>query len=166
MSLPPPYLSVVVTTRNDDHGGSLLQRMQAFVNGLTGQAMRHGVPIELVVVEWNPPPERPRLREALRWPAGRDGCQVRFIEVPGPVHARYKNAQALPLYQMIGKNVGIRRAAGEFVLATNIDILFRPADELPGGAAVGSGAHVSHRPARCDGGDSGGCAGGRPIGLL
>jgi hypothetical protein len=34
----------------------------------------------------------------------------------------------LPLFQMIGKNVGIRRARGEFVLATNIDILF--SDEL------------------------------------
>jgi len=28
------------------------------------------------------------------------------------------------LYQMIAKNAGIRRARGEYVLATNIDILF------------------------------------------
>ena len=29
----PPYLSLVVTARNDEHGGNLLNRMQAFVNG-------------------------------------------------------------------------------------------------------------------------------------
>jgi hypothetical protein len=33
-------------------------------------------------------------------------------------------ADVLPLFQMIAKNVGIRRARGRFVLATNIDIIF------------------------------------------
>src|SRR6266508_1631698 len=88
-----PYLSLVVTARNDDHGGNLLGRMQAFVSGWIEQARRHQIPSELIVVEWNPP----------------DG--------------RYDHAKALPLYQMIAKNVGIRRARGRFILATNIDIL-------------------------------------------
>ena len=47
-----------------------------------------------------------------------------FIEVPPELHARQKHADILPLYQMIAKNVGIRRARGSFILATNIDILF------------------------------------------
>ncbi|MCS6951951.1 MAG: hypothetical protein RMK57_00830 [Bryobacterales bacterium] len=123
-----PYLSVVATARNDDHGGNLLGRLQAFVNGLIGQAKRHQVPLELVLVEWNPPPERPRLAEALRWPADFGPASVRLIEVPPEIHGRYRHAAALPLYQMIAKNVGIRRARGEFILATNIDILF--SDEL------------------------------------
>ncbi len=33
-----PYLSLVVTARNDDHGGNLLGRMQAFVGGWIAQA--------------------------------------------------------------------------------------------------------------------------------
>ena len=33
----PPRLSVVVTARNDNHGGDMLQRMQIFVGGLLGQ---------------------------------------------------------------------------------------------------------------------------------
>jgi hypothetical protein len=119
-----PYLSVVVTARNDDHGGNLLSRMQAFVNGWIGQARRHQVPSELIVVEWNPPPDRPRLCEALHWPEDLGPCQIRFIEVPPELHRRYAHAEALALYQMIAKNVGIRRARGRFVLATNIDILF------------------------------------------
>jgi hypothetical protein len=119
-----PYLSVVVTARNDDHGGNLLSRMQAFVSGWIGQARRYQIPSELIVVEWNPPPDRPRLREALHWPEDLGPCEIRFIEVPPEVHRRYAHAEALALYQMIAKNAGIRRARGRFVLATNIDILF------------------------------------------
>ena len=119
-----PYLSVVVTARNDDHGGNLLGRMQTFLNGWIGQCKKYGLSSELIIVEWNPPADRPLLTKALRYPPDLGPCSVRFIEVPQEVHQRYRHAQALPLYQMIAKNVGIRRARGEFVLATNIDILF------------------------------------------
>ena len=123
---PPsePYLSLVVATRNDDHGGNLMGRTQIFLDGWLTQARRYNIPSELIFVEWNPPADRPPLAEALRWPADLGPCAVRFIEVPAEVHQRYRHAAALPLYQMIGKNVGIRRARGRFVLATNIDILF------------------------------------------
>jgi hypothetical protein len=123
-----PYLSVVVTARNDDHGGNLLGRMQAFVNGLFSQCRRFRVSVELVMVEWNPPPDRPPLAQVLDWGAQNEFCGVRIIEVPPELHQRFEHWQALPLYQMIAKNVGIRRARGEFILATNIDILF--SDEL------------------------------------
>jgi hypothetical protein len=119
-----PYLSLVVTARNDDHGGNLLGRMQAFVNGWLRQAGAHGLDSELIIVEWNPPPDRPRLADALRWPADFGPCVVRIIEVSSELHQRYPHGNVLPLYQMIGKNVGIRRARGRFVLATNIDIIF------------------------------------------
>ncbi len=119
-----PYLSVIVTARNDDHGGSLLHRMQIFVNGWIEQCKRHALSSELIVVDWNPPQGRPPLMEALQWPSDFEPCEVRFIQVPPEVHGRYRHADALPLYQMIAKNVGIRRSRGRFILATNIDILF------------------------------------------
>lgn len=119
-----PYLSLVVTARNDDHGGNLLGRMQTFVNCWLGQCRRFAISSELIVVEWNPPPDRPRLIDALKWPEDFGSCTVRFLEVPPELHRRYRHAEVLPLYQMIGKNAGIRRARGQFVLATNIDILF------------------------------------------
>ena len=40
------------------------------------------------------------------------------------MHAKLDHSDKIPLFQMIGKNVGIRRASGKFILATNIDILF------------------------------------------
>ncbi len=125
-----PYLSVVATARNDNHGGDLLGRMQHFVDAFTEQCERFGLSAELIIVEWNPPKNQPRLSDALDWsnPAKDDQCRVRIIEVPESVHSRLKHAEELPLFQMIAKNVGVRRARGKFILATNIDILF--CDEL------------------------------------
>ncbi len=119
-----PYLSIVATARNDDHGGNLLARLQVFINALAQQANNHSLDVELVLVEWNPPRDKPPLAEAVRWPSDTSSCRVRILTVPPEIHQRYTHAAALPLYQMIGKNVGIRRAEGEFILATNIDILF------------------------------------------
>jgi hypothetical protein len=123
-----PHLSVVAASRNDDHGGHLRKRMQLFVDGLAAQASRHALPLELVLVEWNPPTDRPPLREALRWPAPGEFFDVRLVSVPASIHARLDPGGALPLFQMIAKNAGIRRARGRFVLATNVDVLFP--DEL------------------------------------
>lgn len=128
MAAAEPYLSIVVASRNDDHGGNLLRRMQIFVDGLLAQCRRHQLSAELILVEWNPPADRPRLAQALRWPDDTGPCQVRIIEVSQRIHRRYRHAKELPLFQMIAKNVGIRRSRGQFVLATNIDILF--SDEL------------------------------------
>ncbi len=128
MNSNAPYLSVVVTSRNDDHGGNLLRRTQIFINGLLEQCRRHRLSAELIMVEWNPPADKPRLAEALSWPQGNGYCSVRIIEVPPELHRRFSHSERLPLFQMIAKNVGIRRARGRFVLATNIDILF--SDEL------------------------------------
>ena len=119
-----PYISVIATARNDNHGGNLLGRIQVFVDAWINQAKRHNLASELILVEWNPPADKPKLAEALRWPKDTGPCEIRIIEVPSEVHVRYQHAAALPLYQMIAKNVGIRRARGEFLLITNIDVVF------------------------------------------
>ncbi len=125
-----PYLSVVATARNDNHGGDLLGRMQHFIDALTEQCTRFKLNAELIIVEWNPPIDESPLAQALNWDvlANNDHCQIRIIEVPNDLHRQFKHADQLPLYQMIAKNVGIRRALGTYLLATNIDILF--SDEL------------------------------------
>ena len=123
-----PYVSVVATSRNDDHGGGMLRRMQIFVNAWIEQCRRHDLASELVLVEWNPPAEREPLAEALQWPADPGPCAVRIVTVREAFHRRYRHSDSLPLFQMIAKNVGIRRARAPFVLSTNVDILF--SDEL------------------------------------
>lgn len=120
-------LSVVATTRNDNHGGSLTYRMQHFVDGFVKQCKKHDLSAELILVEWNPPDNKPPLSEALNFPAEKGPCAIRIVRVPKEVHMRLSNSNNLPLFQMIGKNVGIKRALGKFVLSTNIDILFSDA---------------------------------------
>ncbi|HSS62443.1 MAG TPA: hypothetical protein VLK30_13395 [Candidatus Limnocylindrales bacterium] len=115
-------LTVVAASRNDGHGQNLVPRMQAFVDGLADQVERLGGEVELILVDWNPPAGRPSLSDVLTAPQV-DGFTVRVVSVPAEVHARLSGAGSLSFFQMIAKNVGIRRAGGDAVLATNIDIL-------------------------------------------
>lgn len=120
-------VSFVVTSRNDDVGGDMLRRLRLFTENVVELAARHCLPAEVIIVEWNPP-DGPRLYDVLHPRVTSPLCPIRFIEVPPAVHRSLRNADVLPLFQMIAKNVGIRRATGEFVCATNQDILF--SDEL------------------------------------
>ncbi len=123
-----PYLSIVAATRNDNHGGDLNRRSEIFINGLVAQANRFQLPVELILVEWNPPDDRPPLREAFSWPEPNPWCKIRIITVPPSIHRRYRYSDRLPMFQMIAKNVGVRRARGDFILQTNVDVIF--SDEL------------------------------------
>jgi len=62
-----PYLRVVVTSRNDDHGGDPLKRLQTFVNCFDAQCRRTGLDAEVIIVEWNPLREKPRLQTLVRF---------------------------------------------------------------------------------------------------
>lgn len=133
-SIGNPYLSIVAVSRNDNHGGDLKRRMQAFVDGLIYQCNRTRLNCELIIVDWNPPSERPALINALAFDQLGETLSVRIVSVSNDYHAQLRHADALPLYQMIAKNIGIRRSTAPFVLATNIDILFSDAlfDRLSG----------------------------------
>ena len=119
-----PQLSIVATSRNDNHGGDLIKRMQIFIDGIVEQSKQYNLNIELILVEWNPPPDKPGLRDVLKWPERILPCSIRIIEVPPAVHNTFKYSNGLPLFQMIAKNAGIIRARSDFVLSTNIDIIF------------------------------------------
>lgn len=123
-----PYLSLVVTSRNDNHGGDLIRRTDLFLTQFVEQCRRYNLVSEVIIVEWNPPENVPALEDALHWPKDCRPVTMRIITVPGEIHRTFPHADKIFLYQMIAKNVGIRRAEGAFILATNIDILF--SDEI------------------------------------
>jgi hypothetical protein len=143
-----PALSVVATSRNDDHGGHLNERMQWFVDGIAWHAERHEVDVELLMVEWNPPVGRPPLAEVLRWPPSGGRVVTRLLTVPAAVHQRLIGESAMPMLQMLAKNVGIRRSSADAVLATNIDVLLT--DELFSVATRGIGSGALWRADRYD----------------
>src|SRR3989344_5285849 len=123
-----PYLSIVVTSRNDNHDGSLLYRMNMFVKVFCKQLVRYpNFPVELIIIEWNPSSHLPTLSSILPLNKISSNLSIRILTVPSHIHKRIANSTKIPLFQFIAKNVGIRRARGKFVLCTNIDVLFSQA---------------------------------------
>lgn len=120
---PELPLSVVTVSRNDDHVEHMAERTQAFIDCLYYLAEKFRRPLELIIVEWNPPADRPGMEQAFQFPGEHPYVSTEIVTVPRELHQTFELAEQLPLYQMIGKNVGIRRARGEFILSTNIDVL-------------------------------------------
>ena len=117
-----PYISVIVVARNDNYGGNFLGRIQAFLRVLGWQIREFTLPVELIVVEWNPPLNRPTLAEALRWPLWLGERQIRVITVPRSVHETITGSERMQMFEYLAKNVGLRRAKGDFALVTNPDV--------------------------------------------
>lgn len=104
----------------------MAERMQCFLDGLITQCDRHRLSAEIILVDWNTPPGGRGLSDILKVPSSRL-CPVRFVRVPDSIHRRFAFSDRLPMFQMIAKNAGIRRARGAFIAATNIDVLFSDA---------------------------------------
>jgi hypothetical protein len=113
------YLSVVMAGRNDGYGGDFLGRMRRSTSIWQALAWNAGLALEVIVVDWNGPEDRPSLESCL----GVGG--VRFIAVK-----TLMGVPRFPMLEYVAKNVGIKNARGEFVLATNPDII--PSPELVG----------------------------------
>lgn len=133
-------VSVVMPGRNDGHGGDFLRRLRIAIDTIDKLAGKTGTSIEVVLVEWNPPTDRPSLTEVLEPPTS-DQCEVRIVTVSEDYHERFPNSDRTPLFQEIAKNVGVRRATGRAVLATNADIVLN--EEMMrfiGSSEIASGA--------------------------
>lgn len=114
-----PYVSVAFVCRNDGYGGDLEARIEKFIEYYARYARRYPGLFEFVICDWNPPPDRPRLREAFPWA---ELGNVLHVEVPLSVHDRLGGPGARPMLDYIGRNVAMRRGGGEFVLVLNQDI--------------------------------------------
>ena len=123
----PPRVSLVFAVHDPDYGGGLLARTQRHLDALVALANRERLSTEIVIVEWNPRPDRAPFRESLRWPDDLGCVRLRFLEVPDRVHRALPNADRIPIFEYFAKNAGLRRARGRFLLATNPDLLFSPA---------------------------------------
>jgi hypothetical protein len=119
----PPYLTIVVTGRNDDFGGDFNGRFFRALRFNHEQLTAAGVPHEFVLVEWRPIERRPYLASLLAEEfAGIPSSQLRAFVVDPTYHEALSLNPRLQFHEFIAKNVGIRRARGAFVLTTNTDI--------------------------------------------
>ena len=124
MTEPPPFLSIVVTGRNDGYGGDFNARYVRALHFNHDRLVEHDISHELVFVEWNPVPDEPLLAELL---AAEFPGPARPVNVSYVVDRRYHDALTLnphlKFLDYVAKNVGIRRARGSFILVTNLDVL-------------------------------------------
>ena len=117
-------ISFVLATRNDGYGGQLngaenftMRRLQITVDSI----LRLSCPSEVIIVEWNPPPDRPGIPQFL---AGRP---VRIITVSSELQGRLdadNQGRSLPFYEYVAKDIGVGRARFEQVIACNPDNIF------------------------------------------
>lgn len=114
-----PYLSVIIVGRNDNYGENFLLRINTFIRSLDYNCKNYSDLLELIVVEWNPLVTMPRLKEVLILPKN---FTLKIITVPEHIHESFGVNR--PVLEFVGKNVGIRRSKGEYVLVTNPDICF------------------------------------------
>jgi hypothetical protein len=116
------YISIVVTTRNDNYGENMLQRLNMFIKSLDYYQSLYPNLFELVIVEWNPPESSASLSTII------PDCKnlpIRIITVPPEHHNKLGIKRSLAEWP--AKNVGLRRAKSPFVLIANPDILLSPA---------------------------------------
>lgn len=116
-------LSFVVTARNDDYGGNLTNRMNTFIKMLAHFINKYSIPSELVIVDYNPLANKPPLSKELTLVKNGKFLSYRFIEVPETFHKKCPGNDKMPMLEFLAKNIGIRRAHGEYVLAMNPDII-------------------------------------------
>jgi hypothetical protein len=146
----PPYLTFVVTGRNDDFGGDFNARFFGALQFNRQHLRDAGIAHEFVFVEWRPLPQKPYLASVLgdAFP-DLPGSTIRSFVVDPAYHDALSLNPKLQFQEFIAKNVGIRRARGQFVLTTNTDIyLGRGTVEFLAAQSLSPG--VLYRAARHD----------------
>lgn len=110
-----PYVSFVSYFRNDGYTSDFDLRVKRATRFLVRQLQRASLEAEVVLVEWNPPRDRPLIIETLGPLPERDCVQVRGIVVGKDHHERFVGAQASSMNPAAAANVGLRRAKGRFI---------------------------------------------------
>ena len=116
------YLSIVAASRNDNHGNNLDERTNLFIKSLAENCEKYKISSELILVEWNQIPNTKTLSDRLNL-ISNEYLESKIIAVNKDHHLKLPNSDRLQFFQMIAKNVGIRRASGKFILVTNIDVI-------------------------------------------
>jgi hypothetical protein len=125
--MPPsrsaPFLSIVLTGRNDAYGSDFVGRFLRTLEFNHGELRARGIDHEFVFVEWNPPANRVWLADVARRsiPALTEDVFAAYVVDPR-YHETLRLNPRLEFLEFTAKNVGVRRARGQFILTTNCDV--------------------------------------------
>lgn len=112
-----PSITAVVVGRNDDYMSDFAHRLRATISWNS-----HYLVDEIIFVEWNPPADRELLSPAL----AKQFEKLRAYVVAPEIHDALSESLHIPLLEFHAKNVGIRRAGADWIVATNADAAFGP----------------------------------------
>ena len=123
-----PYLSIVIPCRNDNYAGNTFKKLFLSLTILINQLNKFNLDAEIIIVEWNPPKDKPKLSLELSSLKNLGKTIIRIIEVDSSIHSKYIGSQKKGLVGSVALNAGIRRARGKFVTSKMADTFF--SDEL------------------------------------
>jgi len=109
-------LSAVVVSRNDNYGGNLLERATYALNSAI-----HTYD-EVIYVDWNS--ETHSLLYDIKDNLQLKGNLKHFVIPPSAAsYLTYHDPDAQKCCEVLGRNIGIRRAEGDWIVSTNIDVI-------------------------------------------
>mgnify|MGYP001793235885 CR=1 FL=1 len=120
--MSPPYLSLVIPTRNDEYPSKTIPVQGKCLRLLQRQLEAAGIESEILVVEYNPDLSRPSLAESLKVDQGRY-VTVKVIQVDERYHQKFRFHRELPFHQTCAINTGLQRSRGRF-------FVYRAADHI------------------------------------
>ena len=117
-------ISAVVVTRNDNYGDNLNDRAIYCLNSLVDTFD------EIILVDWNSPDNKPQLwdiQEQINFKGN-----LKHIVITPEVASMLtnKDPHAQVCCETLGRNIGIRRATGNYIVSTNIDVIAPRRDQL------------------------------------
>jgi len=116
------YLTFIVSGRNDNYGGNYIYRLQNFISSIQIMSDHFKLKTQTVIVEWNPILTNAPLKNVIYSDSKYN--KVTIITVPFEFHKTLPNKSNVPIHDYVGKNVGIVRAEGEYILVCSGDLIF------------------------------------------
>lgn len=108
--------SAVIMSRNDNYGGNLKERATICLLSMLDTFD------EVIYVDWNSP--KKSLLDEIKTTLPKTG-RLKHIIVTPEQHKQFTNndPDAQECCEVLGRNVGIKRATGDIIVSTNIDII-------------------------------------------
>jgi hypothetical protein len=122
-----PYVSFVTWGRNDGYTADYVERVNAAIRCLALSLEAAGLESEIVISEWNPPPERPLLLDVLKLPSHLDHVTIKGFIAGPEFHKPFAGSHERGIHGGEAANAGIRRARGRFITPKASDTFVSPA---------------------------------------
>ena len=115
-------ISAIICGRNDNYGGRLIERATYSINSLLETFD------EVVYVDWNTEHGKKILTDELKI---KDRSKLKVITVPPDKVKELTNGEKIqPMCEVLSRNIAIRKATGDIIVSTNIDIIAPSRNQL------------------------------------